>query len=646
MCGIAGIVNLEGVNPSSLNTMSKILRHRGPDDEGFATTDAFNPVTYFKGDDTISELSNLPHILNHIAHTKNTIGLVHRRLSILDLSSSGHQPMTYNNGNYTIVFNGEIYNYKELKNELSEKGFEFTSDSDTEVILAAYNYWGENCVQKFIGMWAFALYDNKKKQLFLSRDRFGIKPLYYFQNKTTFAFASEIKALLQLETIKPEANMTAVFEYISFGATADSTANLFKQINVLPPSNNLIVDVKTLQTQSNCYYNLKDKVDNYELPTESEIQTTFNKRLNESINLHLRADVAIGSTLSGGLDSSAIVGLVASKMQGKPFKTFTAAYKEKEIDESDFAKKVISNYKNIDGYFTYPEISTYWQDIDKLIWHQDLPINSTSMFAQWEVMKLASKQNIKVLLDGQGADEILGGYYNFAGIYLIEKLKHLNFKSFIKEKNELKQKFSPNINNTLGRALYYYIPEIMQRQIRAKKRLGMGSISENHQHALANIDVPARGGKTFKEQSLLSVQFGLQDLLRYEDRNSMAFSIESRVPFLDHRLVEFSIALNNDWKIKNGWTKYILRKSAEPILNKEVVWRKYKMGFLTPQKVWKLQSKNELNQFVNETRIPDFLNKDYLLKLNNADINDSSHLSEFWKIVSFLKWAEVFKVTF
>ena len=163
---------------------------------------------------------------------------------------------------------------------------------------------------------------------------------------------------------------------------------------------------------------------------------------------------------------------------------------------------------------------------------------------------------------------------------------------------------------------------------------------------MASIDVPARGGKTFKEQSLLSVQFGLQDLLRYEDRNSMAFSIESRVPFLDHRLVEFSIALKNDWKIKNGWTKYILRKSAEPILDKEVVWRKYKMGFLTPQKVWKLQSKNELNEFINETCIPDFLNKDYLLKLNNADINDSSHLSEFWKIVSFLKWAEVFKVTF
>ena len=646
MCGIAGIINIEGVDSNHLRLMSNILKHRGPDDEGFAITGPTLPATYYKGNDTINELSSLPYILEQEKDSAKSIGLVHRRLSILDLSSAGHQPMSYHQGLYTIVFNGEIYNYKELKNELSQKGFVFKSDSDTEVILAAYQYWGENCVQKFMGMWAFAIYNNEKQQLFISRDRFGIKPLYYFQNNTLFAFASEIKALLELNAIKPEANMTAVFEYISFGATADSTANLFQQIQVLPPSHNMVVDINTLHIKLTCYYNLKEQVDNYILPSELETQNAFNNTLNESIDLHLRADVAVGSTLSGGLDSSTIVGLAASKMHGKPFKTFTAAYQEKEIDESDFAKKVISNYKNIDAHFTYPEISTYWKDIDQLIWHQDLPINSTSMFAQWEVMKLANQQNIKVLLDGQGADEILGGYYNFAGIYLIEKLKHFKIQSFFQEKRELQLKFSPNINNTLGRAFYYYTPESMQRQIRAKKRVGMGSISENYQHNLTQIDVPARGGKTFKEQSLLSVQFGLQDLLRYEDRNSMAFSIESRVPFLDHRLVELSIALNNDWKIKNGWTKYILRKSAEPILDKDVVWRKYKMGFLTPQKVWKLKSKNELTQFINETRIPDFLNKEYLLKLNNADINDSSHLSEFWKIVSFLKWAEVFKVTF
>lgn len=644
MCGIAGILNKEGIRSSDLHSMSTILRHRGPDDEGFFISGNTVTSRFYKGNDTILELASIPHISEYHQDAACQIGLMHRRLSILDLSATGHQPMSYNQ--YTIIFNGEIYNYKELKSELAGKGLTFTSDSDTEVILAAYQYWGEECVKHFVGMWAFAIYDKEKQHLFLSRDRFGIKPLYYFQNKMGFAFASEIKALLALDVVKPEADMTSVFEYISFGATTDPSANLFKQIQLLPPSHNLTVNTNTLHTTTNQYYNLREQVNNYPSPKDADAEAVFKSALYTSIDLHLRSDVTIGSTLSGGLDSSTLVALVASKMGDKPFKTFTAAYAEKDIDESDFARKAISDYKNIDAYFTYPDIKTYWKDFDKLIWHQDLPINSTSMFAQWEVMKLASQQNIKVLLDGQGADEMLGGYYNFAGIFLIEKLKHLQISSFMKEKNELQQKFSPNINQTIGKAAYYFIPEYFQKQVRSKKRVGMGSVSENYHQQLAAIHVPARGGKSFKEQSILSMQFGLQDLLRYEDRNSMAFSIESRVPFLDHRLVELSIALKNDWKIHDGWTKYILRKTAEPVLNKEVVWRKYKMGFLTPQKLWKLQSKTELTEFINDTTIPDFLNKEYLLKLNNADLNDSSHLSEFWKIISFLKWAEVFKVTF
>ena len=647
MCGIGGIVNLEGVNTLELHKMSLVLQHRGPDDEGFLLLDTQNKTQYLKGDDTIDQLAGLPHIQDTRHETQDKrLGLLHRRLSVLDLSAAGHQPMSYAEGRFQLVFNGEIYNYKELRTELKTVGCAFTSDSDTEVILAAYQQWGKSCVTKFAGMWAIALLDVEKNELFLSRDRFGIKPLYYTSAQNKFAFASEIKALLALDFVEPEANMTSVFEYVCFGATADPSSNLFKQIKPLAPGHNMVLNVNTLNTDISCYYNLEKNIDTYNLPSDNNIQQTFSALLDNAINIHLRADVPVGSTLSGGLDSSTLVAIASRKMEGKTFKTFTAAYHEKDIDESDFARKVIASQKNIDGHFTYPNANTYWQDIDELIWHQDLPINSTSMFAQWEVMKLAKQQNTKVLLDGQGADEILGGYYNFAGLYLIEKLKRSNVPAFFTERKELKNKFAPNINNALGRAAYYYLPEFLQRNIRAKKRLGMGFVSADYQNQLTNIYVPARGGRTFKEQSLLSTQFGLQDLLRYEDRNSMAFSIESRVPFLDHRLVEFSIALNNDWKIKNGWTKYILRKTAEPLLDKEVVWRKYKMGFLTPQKLWKLQSKKELDTFVNEVKMPGFLDKDYLLKLNNADINDSSHLSEFWKIVSFLKWAEIFKVRF
>jgi asparagine synthase (glutamine-hydrolysing) len=646
MCGIAGIICLNGVKPKDLQQMSVVLKHRGPDDEGFIIIDSVGKSNFFKGNDTITRFADLQHISEANLTSQNQLGLVHRRLSILDLSPAGHQPMTYKNDNYQIVFNGEIYNYREIKNELVCEGYQFVSDSDTEIIPAAYDKWGKQCIDKFVGMWAFSLYDKEKKQLFLSRDRFGIKPLYYSFTKGNFAFASEIKALLTLDFVKPEAKMSAVYEFISFGATSDPADNLFKQIHVLPPAHNMFVNLNDASFTTEEYYNLEEKVANYKFPPDSEIENTFAALLNNSIDLHLRADVSVGSALSGGLDSSTLVAITATKMKGASFKTFTAAYKEKNIDESDFAKKVIAQHKNIEGHFTYPDNTGYWEDLEKLIWHQDLPINSTSMFAQWEVMKSAKKENIKVLLDGQGADEILGGYYNFAGIYLIELLKCFRLRQFLLERRALQTNFAPNINMALGKAAYYFMPETLQRSVRAKGRLGMNFISGSYKSELAAIKVPARGGNTFKAQSLLSTRFGLQDLLRYEDRNSMAFSIESRVPFLDHRLVEFSIALKNDWKIKNGWTKYILRKTAEPVLDKEIVWRKYKMGFLTPQKEWKTRSQKELNDFVNETEVPKFLDREYLLKLNSADLTGSSHLSEFWKMISFLKWIKVFKVTF
>ncbi|HEX7413100.1 MAG TPA: asparagine synthase (glutamine-hydrolyzing) [Bacteroidia bacterium] len=646
MCGIAGIISLEGVNPADLQKMSALLQHRGPDDEGFLLLNPQDKPQHLKGNDTIARLSHLAHIKGVNFQTTATLGLVHRRLSIIDLSPAGHQPMSYANDTCQLVFNGEIYNYKELRETLRSKGIVFKTDTDTEVILAAYAHWGEACVQQFIGMWAFALYDTNKQQLFLSRDRFGIKPLYYSLHTNKLAFASEIKALLALNFIKPEADMPSVYEYIAFGATANPSANLFKQIQCLPPSHNMRVDIRDLKTSIENYYDLEQQVNNYPLPPHSQMQTTFTNLLTDSIQLHLRSDVPIGSALSGGLDSSTLVAIASSKMNGTTFKTFTASYHEKNIDESHYAKLVTNALPNTQAHYTYPQINDYWADLEKLTWHQDLPINSTSMFAQWQVMKLAKEQNIKVLLDGQGADEILGGYYNFAGIYLIELLKQGKLAAFFSERKQLKTNFTPAINSSLGRAFYYFLPPFMQRTLRAKKRLGMGFINDSYQRELNHISVPERGGKSFKQQSLLSMAFGLQDLLRYEDRNSMAHSIESRVPFLDHRLVEFSIALNNNWKIKNGYTKFILRKTAEPLLPKEVVWRKDKMGFLTPQKNWKASSQKELHDFINQTTIPPFLNKEYITNLCSSDLTNSSHLSEFWKIISFLKWAQIFQVTF
>lgn len=645
MCGISGIIDFSGVDSAELHKMSAVLKHRGPDDEGYFISSLHGGSLFYKAEDTISELASLKHINSHQKQSDCTIGLMHRRLSIIDLSPGGHQPMIDEITEAVIVFNGEIYNYKEVRLELESLGHSFKNDSDTEVILKAYAQWEEKCVNRFVGMWAFAIYDPKKFRLFLSRDRFGIKPLYYSFSNNKFAFASEIKALLQLEMVKPDVKPDTVLEYISFGATSNPNDNLFKNIFTLPPSHHMMVNVKTLEQQVQKYYYLEKAVNDYQFQSK-DIISSYRKLLDDAIQLHLRSDVPIGSALSGGLDSSSIVAIAAEKMNGNKFKTFTASYAQKDIDESYYAKLVSSAHPNIEAFYAYPNIEDYWKELDTLIWHQDMPINSTSMFAQWTVMKTAKQQNIKVLLDGQGADECLGGYYNFAGIHLIELFKKGKLFSFNSERKALKENFTKNIDNAIARAGYYFLPDYVQRSLRSKNRIGMGMISGKYADQLSEISVPQRGGKSFRELSISSMNYSMQDLLRYEDRNSMAFSIESRVPFLDHRLVEFSIALENEWKIKGGWTKYVLRKSCESILNKEVVWRKDKMGFLTPQKEWKENSKRQLKQFINDTEIPDFLNKQRIIAACESELNDNSHLSEFWKLVSFVKWANVYKVNF
>jgi asparagine synthase (glutamine-hydrolysing) len=639
MCGIAGIFSGRPLQAGVLKRISAILRHRGPDDEGFFVSG--RGKNFLRGNETVKELQHLKHIDSFKENF--SLGFVHRRLSIIDVSEAGHQPMEEEERSMVIVYNGEVYNYREIRTELQRNGYRISSESDTEVILQAYKCWGKDCVKKFVGMWAFAIYDPGKKEIFLSRDRFGIKPLYLFHSKDLFAFSSEIKALFEIEGILPVASEKRSFEFIAFGSSSDPDKNLFESVHQLKPGCDLVFDCSNGKIKEEKYYELSDHLYSTD---ENKAEQQFSDLLENSVQLHLRSDVETGSALSGGLDSSTIVALAADLFSQKPFKTFTAAYKDKAVNESLYADQVTSSRKNIQAFKTYPTANNYWKDLDKLIWHQDLPIGSTSMFAQWEVMKAASQQKVKVLLDGQGADEILGGYYNFAGIYLLTQLKKFHLSKYFHEKKCLKGNFTPAINTAIGRAGFYFLPSFVQKQLRSKKRLSFDFFSEEYQKKIGAIEVPERGGKNFHEQSLMSIRYGLQDLLRYEDRNSMAFSVESRVPFLDHRLVEFCLSLPDDMKIKDGWTKYILRKKTAKILPEQVTWRKDKMGFLTPQQAWKNELKRELKEFINGTPVPDFINKNYLLQLCDMDISNSSHLSEFWKMISFIKWWQLYKVNF
>lgn len=640
MCGIAGIFNTKGVDLAEIIGMSQTLKHRGPDDEGFVLSQNENSIENCKGNDTIGELQHLKHVSE--IKTNPTLALLHRRLSIIDLTELGHQPMVSNDQRFIIVYNGEVYNFKEIRQELQQKGYTFNSNSDTEVVINSFAAWGSACVNRFVGMWAFVIYDRQENILTLSRDRFGVKPLYFNHNENYFAFASELKALLTLKNVDKSISEKNLGSYLSFGTVSEPYQNLFKNIFDVEPGCNYQFNLTTLALKKEKYYSLENN-----LPSNSSdiiINTNkFEAIFNQSIKLHLIADVEIGTCLSGGLDSSAITYQASTQLKNTPLKTITAAYHDKSIDESNYAKLVTNDLTNVKAYYTYPDAEKMMAGMEKMIYYQDLPIGSTSIFAHWEVMKCASQHQIKVLLNGQGADEILGGYYNFAGIYLIELLKKFKFIRFLKEYNLLKQNFTPQINTAVLRAAYYYLPNNLQHYLRAKERLGYNFIKKDILKEL-ELEIPKRGGKTFDEHTNLSLKFGLYELLRYEDRNAMAFSIESRVPFLDHKLVDFVRSLPTNQKIQGGWTKYILRKMIDQKLNNEVVWRKDKKGFLTPQKDWKNDMMKTLSNELKESNIPSIMDKEYILNLCNKDFSHASHLSEFWRAYSVVKWYNVFNL--
>lgn len=640
MCGIAGIFNPKGIITDEIKTVSKVLRHRGPDDEGFYLLLRGNLSNEYRGEETIEELSDMPHISE--VQESPILALIHRRLSIIDITKQGHQPLVSETDRFSMIFNGEVYNYKEIRKELISMGFHFKSNSDTEVVLNAFIQWGEKCVEKFVGMWAFAIYDKLNQTITLSRDRFGIKPLYFYRRNSFFAFASEIKALLKLSEVDPRISNENVGSFLCYSTTSSPYQNLFSYIEDAEPGCNYVYNLKSSIVTKTPYYNLSEAIPQ-STSTLNENMEMFESYFDDSIALHLRSDVEIGSCLSGGLDSSAIVYKASKQLGDVCLKTFTASYKNTTIDESKYAKMVAKELDNVEDNYLYPDSKTMVADLSKMLYHQDLPIGSTSIFAQWEVMKSANQHKVKVLLDGQGADETLGGYTNFAGIYLIELLKKGRFGHFMSDYLKLKDNFNPKIREALLKGAFYYLPQKFQRQLRAKERLSFRFINTDSINEL-NLDGPLRGGKSFKEHSELNIKFGMYDLLRYEDRNSMAFSIESRVPFLDHRLVELIHSLPSHHKIHHGWSKYPLRKMLNNKLDNQVVWRKDKKGFVTPQQDWKNELMLNLKLELKDSDIPSIMDRDYIIQLCDREILNSAHLTEFWRAYSLVKWYNIFNL--
>jgi asparagine synthase (glutamine-hydrolysing) len=629
MCGIAGIIgkNTNKDLEKDIISMSDAIFHRGPDGFGYY-------------------------------HHENFV-FGHRRLAILDLTVNGAQPMEYLK-RYVITYNGEIYNYIEIKKELIEKGYNFYSETDTEVIMAAYDYWGSECLNKFNGMWAFALYDKEKNIIFCSRDRFGVKPFYYTEINGEFTFASEIKQFTVLEGWKAIANNVRLIEYLWSGVTDHTSETLFKEVNQLRGGENLIFDLNEKKYRVEKWYDLNKKGKELNL-NFNESREKFRELFTDAIKLRLRSDVKVGSCLSGGLDSSSIVSVVNELLNlenvQEQQETVSSCNLNRKYDEQEFIDEVI-NEKGITGHKVFPDYKTLFETIDKLTWHQDEPFISSSVYAQWHVFKGAKDNDIIVMLDGQGADEQLAGYKTFHTVYLGELILKLKLPTLIKYMTSRRllnrESYGIQLKNLITMAGVILIPDVIQDAIRkVKKNIVKKSTGIYHVTNSGNLwgsrskvlDSKALNVRSESVKELLYTS--LPKLLHYEDRNSMAHSIESRVPFIDYRIVEFVLSLPSEYKLKDSKTKFILREALKDILPEKIINRHDKMAFATSEEIWIRENPSDFRKEIAEAcdLLNGLVDKEKALKwFDDTLLSNRAFDYTFWKLISVGRWIKLFNV--
>lgn len=644
MCGIAGIFSKNtNLDPQLIIKMTDIIKYRGPDGFGYLGYNSIN--NNYKAFSSTNQLDT---------NLKYNLYFGHRRLSIIDLSEAGKQPMPYLDNRYWITYNGEIYNYLEIKEELKQKGYKFHSHTDTEVILASYDFWGKECLNKFNGMWAFAILDIAKSEIFCSRDRLGVKPFYYYLDNNYFAFSSEIKQLLSLPFIKYRLNDEAVFNYFvgsAYNALNDTT--FFKEIKQLEGGTFLKINLKIFQCVNNQKYwdiDLNNKVSsdlNYEYLTDK-----YYELFSDSVKLRLRSDVAVGSALSGGLDSSGIVCMVDRALKKNTSynkqKTFTSVSRNKMFDEKNYADIVISR-TSVDPYFTEPSWQKLIYDYRKLIWHQDEPFISTSIFAGWCVSELTKSNNITVTLDGQGPDEMMGGYYPFPSV-LAEDLRTIMFNKFIKDFCGFRNKLRLSPHQILYRTFITFVNSMIPDNFRFNSNPYKNIFNKNYSDSIDKTQIINQikikfSNNYFDNYSYKATTINpLPGILKQVDRNSMAFSVESRLPFLDYRLVEFVFSLPMELKVNKADTKIIYRDAVKDLIPIEIFKRNTKLGFVTPEPVWiKNNLKNIFLETFDSNVCSDFLDKKFLINKFNNFLKDKEPFSTiFWQVFNFLIWYNIF----
>ena len=675
MCGISGIVSVapsQSIVNSTIN-MLEAIKHRGPDGEGLVLIDEIGDVLptarkefmYDFPDKNYHPKRSIETLINHPFR----MAFGHRRLSILDPTPQGHQPMCSSDESIWLTFNGEIYNYIEIRQDLEQRGCHFSTGTDTEVLIEAYKVFGEACLDLFNGMFAFVIYDKAKNQIFAARDRTGVKPFYYFQNEETFAFASEQKALLTLPFVETAMNHRAVFDFFIHGAIEAESEGLFANIMELMPSHYLTIDLnqatdyhlaKAIKIKK--YYSVSstvnfetfdtDNFENYRKHTHDLVQN--------AIRLRLRSDVSVGSCLSGGIDSSTVVCSINKLLEegqhhhyatqiGSQQKVFTSCFEDKNYDEQKWAKLVVDQTK-ADWHRTFPTQTELVKELEALIYAQDIPMYSSSTYAQFRVMRLVSESGVKVVLDGQGADELFGGYEpHFVGMWQ-ELLKNLQFLTLAK---------SLKITDKLSSSAKFWIKSLL-------KYNGISSLSDNLQHRFnsqyfndlqyLNSDWIVENIDRYSEYAAQRIEslsqmlhyeyFGhpLKQLLKCEDRCSMWYGIESRTPFADDLdLMNFAFSVPSTYKIHQGTRKYLLREAFKSDLPKAIYNRQDKMGFVTPANQWMREMRDTVRPYFEQST-SDIFNKKLLLNDFDALFNPATNLENYrvFRFISFAVWEKVF----
>lgn len=584
MCGILGSINCN--NKDLFNDSLISISHRGPD--------------------------------NKSIYKYENILFGHTRLSIIDIKNHSNQPMEDNE--LIIIFNGEIYNYIEIKEELKSLGYRFTTSSDTEVILKAYREWKENCVSKFNGMWAFAIFDNSKKKIFLSRDRLGVKPLYYIFKENKFIFASEIKALLPFLEERV-ANKNELIRYLIYGVQEHRKETMFHDIYRFPKAHNATYDINTNILSFKKYFEI-DINKNYFFDVEEQLS----RLIDNSIDLRLRSDVKIGMALSGGVDSNIIVSNVHTK--NSHIESFSSIYEDSDqINENKNIDKTVKRL-NLNQHYVLSNVDGLIKEIEHIVYMQDEPFDTLGIYAQYRVYDEMQKAGVKVSLDGQGADEIFAGYGTYRAVIMRENFYNLSFwKDYLKYYKSFLFQDIKLCTISLFPSLF----EMLYFKKRAKK------LFSKKQKFIPSKKSSFSAFENLNKKLLNDVSEYLTVLLRYVDRNSMSKSIESRGPFLDYRVVKFALSLPSSLKYKDGFSKYILRKTFEESVDKSILWNKEKKGFPVPQSEW-CNNKEFLQ------KIDKYLLNSNILKDLNVNMNIDKNDPMFWKMVNVAIWEKSYKV--